>query len=253
INPVVTQQVALDNSLLAPEKRLKIERCNARIEFSKLQREETYQVTLEALKISPCYWKSTCNNFGIPSKRSEIHMHTTLSWIRRNVELILKYGALIPDGMINQEIKDSKAYKTYYNFATGKVPPKKARKFKKLTFPKHTTIPASPKESIMKSKLVKSLVKKSTTAPTEGVVIRDTPVKRSSDTSEGTGVKPGVPDVSIADSSEKTHDEEYEYNLDDYVPIDEETDDENEEFDDEEYDKLYKDVNVRSKLQNMKK
>ncbi|GJX18349.1 hypothetical protein Tco_0219181 [Tanacetum coccineum] len=55
MNPVVTQQVALDNSLVAPEKRLKIEMCNARIEFSKPQREETNQVTLEALKLSPCY------------------------------------------------------------------------------------------------------------------------------------------------------------------------------------------------------
>ncbi|GJV75971.1 hypothetical protein Tco_1507555 [Tanacetum coccineum] len=32
MNPVVTQQVALDNALVALEKRLKIERCNARIE-----------------------------------------------------------------------------------------------------------------------------------------------------------------------------------------------------------------------------
>ncbi|GJX74463.1 hypothetical protein Tco_0313058 [Tanacetum coccineum] len=52
-NPVVAQQVALDNALVAHEKRLKIEMCNARIEFSKPQREETYQVTLNALKLSP--------------------------------------------------------------------------------------------------------------------------------------------------------------------------------------------------------
>ncbi|GKE54249.1 hypothetical protein Tco_1489405 [Tanacetum coccineum] len=55
MNPVVAQQVALDNALVAPEKRLKIEKCNARIEFSKPQREDTYQVTLDALKLSPCY------------------------------------------------------------------------------------------------------------------------------------------------------------------------------------------------------
>ncbi|GKD69735.1 hypothetical protein Tco_1323825, partial [Tanacetum coccineum] len=55
MNPVAAQGVALDNALVAPEKRLKIEKCNARIEFSKLQREETYQVTLDALKFSPCY------------------------------------------------------------------------------------------------------------------------------------------------------------------------------------------------------
>ncbi|GKF04341.1 hypothetical protein Tco_0035009, partial [Tanacetum coccineum] len=55
MNPIATQQVALDNALLAPEKRLMIEKCNARIEFNKPQREETYQVTLDALKLSPCY------------------------------------------------------------------------------------------------------------------------------------------------------------------------------------------------------
>nr|GEV12285.1 retrovirus-related Pol polyprotein from transposon TNT 1-94 [Tanacetum cinerariifolium] len=54
-DPVATQQVALDNSLVAPKKRLKIQKCNARIEFSKPQREGTYQVTLDALKLSPCY------------------------------------------------------------------------------------------------------------------------------------------------------------------------------------------------------
>ncbi|GJY18651.1 retrovirus-related pol polyprotein from transposon TNT 1-94 [Tanacetum coccineum] len=53
MNPIATQQAALDNALVPSEKRLKIERCNARIAFSKPQREETYQVTLEALKLSP--------------------------------------------------------------------------------------------------------------------------------------------------------------------------------------------------------
>nr|GEW95138.1 uncharacterized mitochondrial protein AtMg00810-like [Tanacetum cinerariifolium] len=55
LNPVAAKQVALDNALVLPEKRLKIEKCNARIEFSKPQREETYQVTLDVLKLFPCY------------------------------------------------------------------------------------------------------------------------------------------------------------------------------------------------------
>ncbi|GJX20191.1 hypothetical protein Tco_0222868, partial [Tanacetum coccineum] len=46
---------ALNNSLVAPKKRLKIEKCNARIAFNKPQREETYQVTLDALKLTPYY------------------------------------------------------------------------------------------------------------------------------------------------------------------------------------------------------
>nr|GEU45431.1 hypothetical protein [Tanacetum cinerariifolium] len=55
MNHIPTQQAALDNTLVPSEKRLKIERCNAGITFSKPQKEETYQVTLEALNLSPCY------------------------------------------------------------------------------------------------------------------------------------------------------------------------------------------------------
>nr|GEX12469.1 retrovirus-related Pol polyprotein from transposon TNT 1-94 [Tanacetum cinerariifolium] len=55
MNLIVVKQVTLDNSLVPSEKRLDIEKCNARIEFSKPKREETYQVTLDALKLSSCY------------------------------------------------------------------------------------------------------------------------------------------------------------------------------------------------------
>ncbi|GKE46848.1 hypothetical protein Tco_1478106, partial [Tanacetum coccineum] len=70
MNPVATQQIALDNSLVAPKKRLKIEKVNARIAVSKPQREETYQVTLEALKLSPCY-----PAFVITAEVPKIYMH----------------------------------------------------------------------------------------------------------------------------------------------------------------------------------
>ncbi|GKA69025.1 hypothetical protein Tco_0775089 [Tanacetum coccineum] len=70
MNPVVAKQVALDNSLVPSEKRLKIEKCNARIEFTKPQREETYQVTLDALKLSPCY-----PAFLITVEVPEVYMH----------------------------------------------------------------------------------------------------------------------------------------------------------------------------------
>ncbi|GJW77147.1 hypothetical protein Tco_0138829 [Tanacetum coccineum] len=55
MNPIASQQAALDNSLVAPEKRLKIKRCNTKITFTKPQKEETYQVTLDALKLYLCY------------------------------------------------------------------------------------------------------------------------------------------------------------------------------------------------------
>ncbi|GKC49848.1 hypothetical protein Tco_1072593 [Tanacetum coccineum] len=70
MNPIASQQAVLHNSLVTPEKKLKIERRNARIAFTKPQKEETYQVTLEALKISPCYLA-----FHITIEVPKIYMH----------------------------------------------------------------------------------------------------------------------------------------------------------------------------------
>ncbi|GJZ64056.1 hypothetical protein Tco_0620477 [Tanacetum coccineum] len=75
---VIAKQVALDNSLVPSEKRLKIEKCNARIEFRKPQREETYQVTLDALKLSPCY-----PAFLIIAEVPEVYMHQFWNTIQK--------------------------------------------------------------------------------------------------------------------------------------------------------------------------
>nr|GEV26013.1 hypothetical protein [Tanacetum cinerariifolium] len=190
-----------------------------------------------------------------------------------------RYGALIPDGMINQDIKVSKAYNTYYDVATGKVSPNKVRKFKKHASPKLTIIPALPKESIKKSKRVKRSSKKSTTVPTVGVVIKDTPaLKKSrqlthklqaSGSSEGTDFeskgnsedegddnKNDDDSANDNDGGNNAHDSEWNnsddrenpsFTLKDYEEEkhDDEYDDE-ENVDEEEYDDLYKDVNVKS-------
>ncbi|GKF64129.1 hypothetical protein Tco_0187577, partial [Tanacetum coccineum] len=85
-----------------------------------------------------------------------------------------QYRALIPDDMINQDIKDSKAYKTYYDFANGKATPKKARKYKKVASPSRKLSSILEKELAEKPKHVKKPAKKSTTVPAAGVAIRDT-------------------------------------------------------------------------------
>nr|GEV45235.1 reverse transcriptase domain-containing protein [Tanacetum cinerariifolium] len=337
MNHIATQQAALDNTLVPYEKRLKIERCNARIVFSKPQKEETYQATLEDLKLSPCYsafqiiveelgyscnyeklytihtdqmhqpWRtfadvtnkcisrktigldkltesqaqileiSSARKEHMPyprytkviinhfiskdntlSTRNMINLHTvhddtllgTLKFVSQTQDY-QKYGELIPNEMINDDIKLSTVFKTYLDYATGKVPPKKVRKFKKHASPKLKTILVSPKEPTQKGKRVKRPAKKATTAPTTGVVIRDTldksvskkknaqlkktlrkskretyklqgsgsseganfesdipdePTGKTKDRSEGTGVKPGVLDVSKEDSSDSDDD-----------------------------------------------
>ncbi|GKB70830.1 hypothetical protein Tco_0932242 [Tanacetum coccineum] len=104
---------------------------------------------------------------------------TGLDRIRESRAQILwdyqQYGALIPDEMINQDIKDSKAYKTYLDFANGKSTPKKSRKFKKVSSPSKQLSPVLEEEPSKKPKIAKKPAKKSTTMPTTCVVIRDTP------------------------------------------------------------------------------
>ncbi|GJS95946.1 retrovirus-related pol polyprotein from transposon TNT 1-94 [Tanacetum coccineum] len=340
MNPIATQQAAIDNALVPHEKRLKIERCNARIAFSKPQREETYQVTLEALKLSPSYpafqiiaeicprilnqdfiappseeelvtfiqelgysnrchmlstihtdqmhqpWRTfaaiinrcisgkttgldrlresqaqilwgmynkknvdyvallwedfmyQADNREISSARKEhmpyprftkviinhfiskdktismrnkINLYTicddsllsTLKFVSKTQDY-QQYGALIHDDMINQDIKDSIPYKTYYDFATRKVPPKKARKYKKVASPSRKMSPVKEAKHVKKAKRVKRHAKKSTTAPTTGVAIRDTPgvyvskkkapAKADRSKGDGTDFELGVPD-----------------------------------------------------------
>nr|GEY49785.1 hypothetical protein [Tanacetum cinerariifolium] len=84
-----------------------------------------------------------------------------------------KYGALIPKEMINQPIKDSKAYNIYLDFATGKATTKKARKFNKVASPSKKLSPVL-EEGAKKPKQAKKPVKKSTTVPTTSFVIKDT-------------------------------------------------------------------------------
>ncbi|GJU01160.1 retrovirus-related pol polyprotein from transposon TNT 1-94 [Tanacetum coccineum] len=224
VNPIATQQTALDNALVPSKKRVKIKRCNARIAFSKPQREETcnmlsvihtdqmhqpwrtfaaiinskknvnyvallwedFMYQVDNREISSArkehmpylrFTKVIINHFISKDKtismRNKINLHTirddsllgTLKFVSKTQDY-QQYGALIPDDIINQDIKDSQAYKTYYDFATGKAPPRKARKYKKVASPSRKS------SHVKKNKRVKRPTKKSTTAPTAGVAIR---------------------------------------------------------------------------------
>nr|GEX11553.1 hypothetical protein [Tanacetum cinerariifolium] len=231
INPIATQQAALDNALVPSEKRLKIERCNARIAFNKPPREETYQIcprinnqyfiappseeelvtfiqeldyfgkcnmSLQFIIIkctslgehlmqsligaflgkqqdsidSGNHELKSCGDKTI-SMRNKIKLHIihddsllrTLKFVSKTQDY-LQYGALIPDDLINQYIKDSQAYKTYYDFSTGKVPPGKARKYKKVASPSRKLSPVKEAKPVKKAKRVKRPAKKSTIVPT---------------------------------------------------------------------------------------
>nr|GEU74698.1 integrase, catalytic region, zinc finger, CCHC-type, peptidase aspartic, catalytic [Tanacetum cinerariifolium] len=133
----------------------------------------------------PRFIKVIINNFISKDKpismRNRINIHTvrndtllgTLKFVSKTQDYQM-YRALIIEGMINQDIKDSKAYKTYLDIATRKATTKKARKFKKVASPSQKMSPVLEEEPIEKHKRAKIPAKKSTTMPTTCVVIRDT-------------------------------------------------------------------------------
>nr|GEV60210.1 retrovirus-related Pol polyprotein from transposon TNT 1-94 [Tanacetum cinerariifolium] len=161
MNPIATQQVALDNALVSPEKRLKIEKYNARTELPNQDfieppsEEEMVPFIKELGDLNtvrkenmpyPRFIKVIINRFISKDKtvsmRNQINIHTvpndtllgTLKFFSK-IQDYRKYRALILEEIINQDIKYSKAYKTYLVFATGHATPKKARKFKKIASP----------------------------------------------------------------------------------------------------------------------
>ncbi|GJY53517.1 hypothetical protein Tco_0445181 [Tanacetum coccineum] len=292
MNHIATQQAALDNALVPSEKRLKIKRCNARIAFNKPQREETYQVTLEALKLSPCYLA-----FLITAEVPEIYMHqfwNTITKIRDTYAYSFKLDKkkcrvdteeLGYSGKCNMlsAIHTDQMHQPWRTFA--------AIINRKLS-------PILEAEPVKKAKRVKRPAKKSTYASIDDVIIRDTPgvsvskkkahakgdgvgsqpkvpddfKDKTTGADEGTGTKPGVPDVptyesdsdnesengdddgnDVHDSEQTDSDDDDEnpfFTLKDY---DEEEHDEEYESDDdyenvykEEDDDLYKDVDMRS-------
>ncbi|GJY07250.1 hypothetical protein Tco_0374304 [Tanacetum coccineum] len=211
MNPIATQQVALDDSLVAPEKRLKIEKCNARIAFSKPQREETYQVTLEALKLSPCYLafqittelekkkfqvdtevfreilhicpRILNQDFIAPPSKEELVIFIQELGYSGNCASLRKQQDLIDSG--NHELKSCR----------------KVRKYKKVASPSRKLSPIKEAEPIKKVKRVKRPAKKFTPASTAGVIIRDTPgvsisKKKAPTKGDGVGSQPKVPNKS---------------------------------------------------------
>ncbi|GJX05319.1 hypothetical protein Tco_0191235 [Tanacetum coccineum] len=118
----------------------------------------------------------------------KIGMHTskddylinTLRFVSRK-EASHKYGVVLPDCLTSPGMKESKAYKTYLGFATGAVPPKAARKFKKEYPSKKDNVPIpEDEEPVKKGKRLKTATKKSASKPATGIVIKEPAVETKS-------------------------------------------------------------------------
>ncbi|GJX09808.1 hypothetical protein Tco_0199667 [Tanacetum coccineum] len=138
-------------------------------------------------------------------------------------EVVQRYGAILPDYLTNPAMKESEAYKTYHDLATGKVQPKpKYVRRSSRTKTDEAPKPSSGKRVKATAKVAKSGKKKqpalgletlSDIALTEAEQMK-LAIKRSktqlhlsqpsgSGAHEGTGVTPGVPDVPTYESDDE--------------------------------------------------
>ncbi|GJW13796.1 copia protein [Tanacetum coccineum] len=137
----------------------------------------------------PRFTKVIIHHFLIQDKslswRNRIEMHTskndylinTLRFVSAK-EATQIYEAILPECLTSPAMKESKAYKTYLGYATGVVPPKIARNFKKASpSKKDSDLVPVDEEPVQKGKRVKRPAKKSTTTPAAGIVIKEAHVE----------------------------------------------------------------------------
>ncbi|GKA98247.1 hypothetical protein Tco_0826184 [Tanacetum coccineum] len=140
----------------------------------------------------PRFTKVIIHHFLIQEKslswRNKIGMHTSKDdYLINSLRFVSAkessqiYGVVLPECLTSPEMKESKAYKTYLGHATGAVPPKIARKFKKASpTKKDSDLVPVDEEPVTKGKRVKRSVKKSSTKPATGIVIREPLVEAKS-------------------------------------------------------------------------
>ncbi|GJY37489.1 retrovirus-related pol polyprotein from transposon TNT 1-94 [Tanacetum coccineum] len=187
--------------------------------------------------------------YQIDNKRNKIVVHTSKDvYLINTVRFVSRkeashiYGAILLDSLTTPAMKESKAYKTYLGYATGEVPPKVARKFKKASPFKKDSDLASNRSRHQRASCGNKVKRKekekvdvahgkriellSDVALTEEAMLKEVRKKSLRDfykthpsgsgtineklpriatitptvTSEGTGEKPGVPDVTEEDS-----------------------------------------------------
>ncbi|GJY13211.1 integrase, catalytic region, zinc finger, CCHC-type containing protein [Tanacetum coccineum] len=203
------------------------------VDYVKLLWEDfTYQIDNKVYKK-----KEKINKIGMHTSKDDYLINTLRLVSRKEASQI--YGAVLPVFLTSPEMKESKTYKTYLGYATGEVPPKVARKFKKASpSKKESDLVPRDEEPVKKGKRLKTHAKNSASKPATSIVIREPPVETKSKrkekekvdvahgkgiellyevalsekaqmkeihptiTSEGTGDKLGVPDVTNDDSSE---------------------------------------------------
>nr|GEY26079.1 hypothetical protein [Tanacetum cinerariifolium] len=197
MSSITAQQTKLDLELVPKENRLDIRKFM-------LDKKKRFKFTLEVFRdiFQICPRVQGRDFDAFPSEEDTVSFLRELS----HTGEINSLNDVVVDQMhqpwrtfaalINRPtMKESKAYKTFLGYATGAVPPKIARKFKKASpSKKDSNLVHVDGEPVIKGKRVKRSFKKSSTKPATGIVIRKTPVetkfkrKEEVDVTRGKGI-----------------------------------------------------------------
>nr|GEX36792.1 hypothetical protein [Tanacetum cinerariifolium] len=181
---IIAQQIKLDLELVPKENRLEIGKCNGRIPHGLKPKEETFQVVLDALALTPCY-----PAFVITADLPE---RTRSYWVINSLNDVVIDLMHQPWRTFAALINRSLSGKTTSFDKLRIVPPKFARKFKKASPSKKDSVPVPvDEEPVQKGKRVKRSAKKSSTTPTIGIIIKEPFVETQSKRKEKVDVAHG--------------------------------------------------------------
>ncbi|GJV85238.1 hypothetical protein Tco_1525136, partial [Tanacetum coccineum] len=170
------------------------------------------------------------------SNEMDDYMFTTIKVVSRHEDTQL-YGAILPNELTNEDIRNSESFIEYYAITSGAKPPKTKASVKKKQIGSDKTTTSSP----TKGKRLKTSAKIAKPAK------KKQHAKTSIDKDEGTGSLPGVLDVPTYDSDdEQISWKSSEEDNDDEVNVSEEDDtdnDDNDNDDNDNDDDVDKDIN----------
>nr|GEV49053.1 copia protein [Tanacetum cinerariifolium] len=206
--------------------------------------EHMYQVVLDSLALTTCY-----PAFLITTDVPKIYVHQFWFTINKH-DSSYRFKIDKKRYTLNMEVfreifQDSHTYKTYLSFATGAASPKKARKFKKPASPlkKRTLVTVEEEES--------ELAKKVGNSGDEANVQDDEDVQDSDDEPQHADDERTDSENQETNDDEEETEDEFVHTPLNYVPTDNEMNDEFNDVDKEEYDRidkeLYGDINLRLK------
>nr|GEV03696.1 hypothetical protein [Tanacetum cinerariifolium] len=140
MDTTIDQQVAMDEALVPTAQRLRIERSNFCLLSNIKSKESTLQLVYDVLRICS-FFKAFLVKADEDLVYQVEHKNTKKSnemYYPRFTKVIIhhfmskdpliprrnKFGAMLPIELTNEEIRNSNAYKEYYEIATGAAPPK---------------------------------------------------------------------------------------------------------------------------------